>query len=148
MRKPVDPQAAMAQGVDLLLRRFNGLDVDDTVPSAGVAPSSTRPIEVTYYVASVHDPDPIRAQADWRCSGVDDQVEISAALAAVGYGYGRVVLGSRFYLADETTLTIPTHCTLEGLGTPSTWLIPEGDLTINVYGLMVDVRVEGEGCGV
>lgn len=145
--KPTDQIAGMAQGLDYLLREFDGLDVDMPTTAAGtIAPSSSNPIESTFFVACENERAELRAVADYRCNGTADDIEINAALDACGT-YGRVVLGAgRFYAADEAAITIDAGVVLEGAGTAATIIVPVGDITFTINGLMRDITVEGEDC--
>ena len=83
-RRSFGDEAALETGVDDLLRRFGALTEDTTPPAATIEPDTfTGPIESTYLVAASDARDGIKAVADYVCDGVDDQVEISAAWAAV-----------------------------------------------------------------
>ncbi len=146
--KPTDQLAGMAQGVHWLLRQFDALGADMTPPPAAAArPSDAGPIEVSYLVAALDERPELRAVADFICGATDANVEIDAALAALGSTLGRIVLsGASFNVADNWVLTIPATCTMAGVGTPSTWIIPAGDIQVDVYGVLDNIKVEGEGC--
>jgi len=66
----------------------------------------------TFVVAASDSSDSSKAQADWVCSGVDDQVEIQAAITTATVSEGRVVLLEGNF--NCTSLSV--SCPLEGQG--------------------------------
>ncbi|HEX7050013.1 MAG TPA: glycosyl hydrolase family 28-related protein [Longimicrobiales bacterium] len=60
-----------------------------------------------------------RALADYACDGVDDQVEINAAIAALGSGGGTVVLSVGTFVVAAPIL-VPSRTTLMGQGPAAT----------------------------
>ena len=74
------------------------------------------PRVATLFVAAYDALDKCRAQADYICDGVADDVQINAALAALPAAGGRVVLSEgTFVLADPISFTW-NYLTLEGQG--------------------------------
>ncbi len=121
-RTPVSNDAAMADGVDLLLRRFRGLGLEMPVSPAAVRPSTKTPIEVTYLVASIDARPEIRAVADFRCSGVNDEIEINAgfvAAKAAGKSCKVQMSSGGFHTADGIICDSGSG---SGSGSGSSWL--------------------------
>lgn len=74
------------------------------------------PRTATLFVAASNSLDRCRAQADYICDGIADEVQINAALAALPASGGRVVLSEgTFVLADPISLP-DDSVTLEGQG--------------------------------
>jgi hypothetical protein len=71
----------------------------------------------TYVVAASNAPDHVKRQADYICDGIDDQVEIQAAIDALPATGGTVHLSAGNYLISET-IRIETrdNTTLSGSG--------------------------------
>jgi len=135
-RKPLNQNAAMAKGVDHLLREFRRMPRGQASPS-GVGGSDTNKIDPSLFVASSTALDHVKAAADYVCDGVDDQVEINAALtqldaAQPAWGEGGVLQlsGGGFYLSDriyqETTASV---IWIRGMGMNATTLETTGDAT-------------------
>lgn len=80
--------------------------------AAGGGGSGGPPLEGTYYVASNNARPQIKAQADYICDGVADEVQIQAAIdAAIAHGFGVVVLSEgNFVLSDSINF-------MDGVGT-------------------------------
>lgn len=138
--------AGTVQAVNQLLRRAADPERDTTtVVSPETGDGVDGPIEITYLVAASDARPELKAQADFVCGGSDDEEEINAALAA--RSTARVMLSEgKFYIADEASITIGATQVLEGAGITATWIVPQGDCTFTVNGLMRDIKIEGEGC--
>ena len=81
-RVPISGDAAMADGVDKLLRRFRGMNTATSVTAAlAPIPTSGGAGEPTIHVAAFNARPEVKAMADFVCSGANDQVEINAACA-------------------------------------------------------------------
>ena len=131
-RKPVNPDAAQAEGVDYLLREFSALRT--TAPAAGTVADASKggPIEPTYLIAAYNARDEIRAVADFVCDGTDDQEEFAAALAILRakhvadseYGGGCLQLSSGTFFMSDTLKTGFTpyigRITMRGVGQDAT----------------------------
>ncbi len=77
----------------------------------------------TWVVAAADSVAPERANADYVCDGVADEVQITAALA----GGGRVVLLDGTYILSATA-TLISGCSLVGMGAGVSTLSGTGDL--------------------
>ena len=80
-RKPVDPQAAMADGVSRLLRKFDGLGLKTPTGYSGTPSTGGGggPIETSILVASASQTVEMKRNADYDSDGVDDDEEVMAA---------------------------------------------------------------------
>lgn len=79
----------------------------------------------TYVVASVNATELEKAQADWVCDGVDDDVEIQAAIDALVGNGGKIIFSSGdFYYSSSIILTVSgnVRICLEGMGRGKTIL--------------------------
>ena len=71
----------------------------------------------TYVVAASDAPDHVKRQADYVCDGIDDQVEIQAAIDALPASGGTVHLSAGNYLISETIRIVRRdNTTLSGSG--------------------------------
>ena len=132
-RKPVNPDAAIAQGVDYLLREFKTLQ--RPVPTTGTSrpASGAGPIEVSYLVASADARSEIRDVADFVCDGVADEEEINAAFAAAkaaGLSCKVQLSAGGFYIADGIICDSGSG---SGSGDGSSWLEGAGIGITNIY---------------
>ena len=91
-RKPLNPDAAQAEGVDYLLREFKALRTSVASGTGAAATGKAGPIEATYLVAASDSRTAISERADYRCDGVSDQEEYAAAATAL-YDAGSAVGG-------------------------------------------------------
>ena len=79
------------------------------------------PVNVTVLVAASDSLEASKAQADYVCDGVADQIEIQRALNALGTRGGTVSLTEgTFHLSGD--LNIPSDTVFEGQGPDATWL--------------------------
>ena len=103
-RKPVNPDAAQAEGVDYLLREFSALRTA-TPATTGIAAAtgSGGRLDPTVTVAASNAEPDNYAAADYQCDGVDDDDELDSALAYVeslGGGIVQLTEGD-FYCAGS-----------------------------------------------
>ena len=119
-RKPLDPGAAMAQGVDKLLREFKGLRTlppsEEPSTTTGGTGNFTGPIEPSVLVASADASVALKAVADYVCDGVDDQIEIQAAadfVNASASGNGVVLMTDGYFYVSENII-LPLGVALRG----------------------------------
>ena len=131
-RKPLDSGAAMAQGVDKLLREFRGLGAKAFTPSAVAAPSGGQVLAPTVTVAAVDAHPANYAAATYKCNGANDQVEIEAALDYVetlGGGLVQLTEGT-FSIAGEIQASTATYSrALRGMGMDITILESQENAT-------------------
>lgn len=111
----------------LLIRLVDQFHRRDRVVAGGTVIPNAVPVEgggaPTVVVAAVDSSDVSKGKADFVCDGVDDHVEIQAALDLAnseGSG-GRVILCEGFYSCAET-LVLPGRGVLEGTGREQTTL--------------------------
>lgn len=131
-RKPVNQQAAMADGVDYLLRKFKALDRPTGVTGVGSTATGGGPIDPTYLVASANARDRIKAVADFVCSGDDDQVEIQAAINLAADSWldgGQIVLTEGYFNCSDyiEMSTIDANIRIVGMGMFETIIVSSGD---------------------
>lgn len=122
-RTPTTPGAAQAAGVDYLLRKFRGLDMDKVAPDAPIRPPSAdaRLWDASITVAAYNARAEVRATADYVCGGGEDDAEIIAALTlGASLTSARVMLSEgNFIMPTQTravTLPIAANVGLYGLG--------------------------------
>lgn len=120
-RRRFDPDSAQSEAIDYLLRRLDALDTfgGDGGDAGDLAPFEG-PIDDTYTVAASNSRPETRALADFVCDGLEDQVEIQAAIDAAAADttrYGRVLLfAGRYKPSDGALITVPGDVTLAGVG--------------------------------
>ena len=130
-RRSYDDESAMEAGVDHLLREFTAL-TEEPAAVETVAPAVTGGGEPAYLVAAYNAPDETKAVAHFQCDGVADEVEIHAAISALGQyvfgddenpaesahgGRGTVVLSTgEFTFSNPGTMTLSPGVTLVGSG--------------------------------
>lgn len=143
-------QAATQEGVRRLLTQFKQRERPAAATSGVSAAPFTGPIEVTFLIATYNTRSALRDLADFKCSGVNDEVEWGLALAAIAAstsGLGRIqTTDGQFYFADEASLTFPVGVDVAGAGEFVSFIVPEGDVTLDIQGGWHDLTVAGEGC--
>jgi parallel beta-helix repeat protein len=98
-----------------------------------------------YTVAASDTPESVKATADYVCDGIDDQIEIQSAIAALPNGGGKVLLlGGRYNVrrtAEHYCIGLRSRTTLEGLGWGTViYLVDNADATV-VRGYEVEKAV-------
>lgn len=111
-----------------------------------------RPRAATLVVAASNAAALSRLQADYRCDGVDDHLEIQAAIDAVAaLGGGKVLLSEGTFVANlaitnpanyETMIVVKTNVTLEGSGWGTVITVPNG-YTLVVEGAIIGTQIPG-----
>lgn len=118
-RRRYDNASALNAGVDYLLRQQGRLKEGNVGVGVGVPPSAgagtAKASEPTYLVASINARSAMRAQADFVCSGTDDDLTIQAALDALPTGGGRIVLTEGAFNISGA-ITVPVYSSLIGVG--------------------------------
>jgi hypothetical protein len=144
-RKPLDGSTAIADATDYLLRNFKkqnrvaGVRGDYEGPPSSESSGVVAP---TLYVASVDELPWIKERADYVCDGVDDDIEIMAAVYELmygpyAYGEGRVQLGGgAFSLGDYL---FPEFIEIAGLGWNQTYLTFNNSTRYNIAESAVDI---------
>ena len=113
----------------------------------------------TIVVAASNSVDPTLAPAAYRCDGVDDQVEINAAITALGAIGGTVILLEGTYNITAS-INLSSNTTLMGQGAGTVLRIPDGhNADLNVISavsvtnvLVADLHIDGnrtnQGAGI
>ena len=135
-RTPQDGQAAMADGVDHLLRQYKHLGTkagEFGTWSSTVDRGSGAALDVTLVVASSEAEASIRDTADYVCDGVADEVEINAAFTQLQQSGGGVITLSEggFYCATPVNL-FSGSVALKGAGSTTTWVVSTADVSNEV----------------
>jgi len=104
-----------------LWRRFAPL------PHDNVAHDPVHVRTATYVVASPDAPAHVRAQADYVCDGVDDDVEIQAAIDALPVVGGKVQLSQGWFRTTSPISIIKQYVWLQGQG-PATTIYTTTDI--------------------
>lgn len=139
------PQAAVAEGVNRLLRTFQGLD--NQAPGTGeeavapfTYPTSETSHAFTIRVAAYNATDASKAAADYICDGTADQVEINQAIQELNGSPdgGRVLLSEGWFLIDVAEgagidCTLVEYLTLEGMGRSTKLFMVNYDETENGF---------------
>jgi len=123
-----------------------GVGVDPIYAPAGGADTRGR----TIVVAASNSIDPTLAPAAYRCDGVADQVEINAAIAAMGATGGTVILLEGTYNITAS-INLASLTALMGQGAGTVLFIPNGhNADLNVISavsvnrvLVADLRIDG-----
>ena len=145
-RKPLNQNAAMAKGVDHLLREFKALRRSDAAASsAGTGTTGSGPIEPTILVASYEARPEIQAVADFVCDGTADEEELQAAIDIVDAldRNGTVVLTEGFFFLEDY-ISLSTHVNLVGQGVHQTILDADANAPTARNGLVIG----GYGTGI
>lgn len=114
--------AAQAEAVSRLLGQFDAPPPESAaLSSVDLAHSHAKESVPTFLVASSTARREVIAMADFICSGVDDQVEIQAAVTALEVlGGGRVVLSQGDFWLDDRVIIGGDDIVLMGMGIEST----------------------------
>jgi len=98
--------------------------------------------DATYVVASSNAPDSVKAQSDYSCDGLDDDVQIQAAIDALPSGGGRVYMTEGiFFTGSEITIS-GDNVQLVGSGYGTKIVCNQGRMlnSINITANHVDIR--------
>lgn len=122
-RKPGDSKSAMAEGMDVLLRRFTGLDAEYDPPPAAAAPAGAgRKLDRTFTLAAQDAASSVRSFADFVCDGSSDEAEATAILDLLyngGSGQGGMLQFSAgsFFVDDRIYgSNLQKSVTMQGTG--------------------------------
>ena len=145
-RKPTNPDAAISDGVDYLLREFRTLQRPVSTAGAAAASTTGGPIEATVHVAAYNARQEIKDLADFVCDGIADEEEINAAISLLVNTYGGGVLqlsAGDFYVTDYIyTGSTSSSVWIRGMG-EATVVDSDGDGAALRLGLMVNQSVGG-----
>ncbi len=73
----------------------------------------------TYVVAASDAPAHVKRQADYVCDGVDDHVEIQAAIDSLSNGGNIIITQGTYTISDILTLSSMSDITITGVGNPT-----------------------------
>ena len=73
----------------------------------------------TYVVAASDAPDHVKRQADYVCDGVDDHVEIQAAIDSLSNGGNIIITQGTYTISEILTLSSMSDITITGVGNPT-----------------------------
>ena len=105
-RRRYDASSANSTGLSYLLRRLDRLESNPAITLGSESlDDDIHPIEPSFLVASSEAWSGIRKVADYKCSGVNDEVEIIAALARA-VPHQRVVLSTGSFFIDTNTAAV------------------------------------------
>lgn len=143
--------AGQSEAIRRLLSKFDSIpEPASEAATVGASTPFTGPIEPTILVAASDARPEIRAVADLKCDGVNDQAEIQSALDALPTGGGRVFLSEgTFVLTAPAALgawagivDMPANTSLIGVGAATILEVESSTSTMHVGVYMTGAHCE------